>query len=118
MRFVDVYTLPPLTDQHPWGCPVYVLESKLQGNSKGIPKWEPRSRLGVYLGHSPLHAGSVALVLNPGTGHVSPQYHLVFDDEFFTVCHLRAGTVPQNWRELVESSSFSSTEEQYSLADT
>ena len=118
MRFVDVYTLPPLTDQHPWGCPVYVLESKLQGNSKGIPKWEPRSRLGVYLGHSPLHAGSVALVLNPGTGHVSPQYHLVFDDEFFTVCHLRAGTVPQNWRELVELSSFSSTEEQYSLADT
>ena len=60
----------------------------------------------------------MALVLNPGTGHVSPQYHLVFDDEFSTARHLRAGTVPQNWRELVESSSFSSTEEQYSLADT
>ena len=116
MRVVD--SVPPLTDQHPWGCPVYVLEPKLQEISKGIPKWEPRSRLRVYLGHSPLHAGSVALVLNPGTGHVSPQYHLVFDDEFSTVRHLRAGTVPRNWRELVESSSFSSTEEQYSLDDT
>ena len=94
-----------------------MLEAKLQGNTKGIRKWDPRARLGVYLGHSPLHAAS-ALVLNPGTGHVSPQYHLVFDDEFTTVRHLREGTVPCNWKELVLSSSFSSTDEQYSLNDT
>ena len=34
---------------------------------------------GIYLGHSPYHIGSVALVLNPETGHVSPQFHVVFD---------------------------------------
>ena len=84
---------------------------------KVTPKWEPCSLLGVYLGHSPLHAGSVALVMNQGTSYVSPQCQLVFDDEYSTVCHLCGGTVPRNWRKLVESSSFSSSEEQYSLAD-
>ena len=57
------------------------------------------------------------MVLNPGTGHVSPQYHLVFDDNFTIVNHMRDGTVPPNWRELVTTSSFSSTDEQFSLAD-
>ncbi|KAL7462239.1 hypothetical protein ACHAXS_002628 [Conticribra weissflogii] len=53
---------------------------RLQTNPKGVPKWEPRSRVGVYMGHSPAHAGSVAMVLNPTTGHISPQFHVVFDD--------------------------------------
>ena len=48
-------------------------------------KWKQRSRLGVYLGPSPNHARSVALVLNPRTGHVSPQFHVKFDDFFETV---------------------------------
>jgi hypothetical protein len=34
----------------------------------GPPKWEPQSRIEVYLGHSPFHAGSVALMFNPRTG--------------------------------------------------
>ena len=42
------------------------------------PKWQPRSRCGIYLGHSPTHAGSVAMVLNPETLHNSPQYHVAF----------------------------------------
>ena len=46
--------------------------------------WEPRSRIGVHLGHSHFHAGSVALVFNPTTGHVSSQYHIVIDDDFST----------------------------------
>ena len=41
--------------------------------------------LGVYLGPSPNHARSVALVLNPRTGHVSPQFHVKFADFFETV---------------------------------
>ncbi len=49
------------------------------------PKWEPRSNVCVYLGHSLFHAGSVELVYNPSTGHVSPQYHAVFDDDFTMV---------------------------------
>eukprot|EP00957_Ditylum_brightwellii_P028390 2143696-Ditylum_brightwellii.AAC.1 len=63
-------------DFHTWGCPVFVLNADLQtGHGTGPPKWNPRARTGVYLGHSLMHAGNVALVLNLQTGHVSPQYH-------------------------------------------
>jgi len=48
-------------------------------------KWDTRSRLGMYLVHSPCHAGTVALVLNPKTLHVSPQFHVAFNDMFTTV---------------------------------
>ena len=41
--------------------------------------------MGVYLGVSPNHACSIALVLNPNTGHVSPQFHTKHDDFFETV---------------------------------
>eukprot|EP00957_Ditylum_brightwellii_P177730 13538612-Ditylum_brightwellii.AAC.1 len=55
-----------------------VLDAKLQtGTGIGSPKWEPRVRAGVDLGHSPLHAGNVALVFNLQTGCVSPQYHII-----------------------------------------
>jgi Reverse transcriptase (RNA-dependent DNA polymerase) len=50
-----------------------------------ISKWLERARIGIYLGKSPRHARSVALVLNPQTGNVSPQYHVKFDDTFETV---------------------------------
>ena len=41
-----------LRNEHPLFCPVYVLDKK-NHNSYGTPKWEPRSRLGIYCGHSP-----------------------------------------------------------------
>ena len=63
-----------LRDFHKFGCPCYVLDSCLQTNLKGVPKWDPRARLGIYLGRYPAHAGNVALVLNPKAGLVSPQY--------------------------------------------
>jgi hypothetical protein len=59
----------------------------------------------VYLGHSPFHAGSVALVYNPSIGHVSPKYHVVFDDDFTMVPYMEAGTIPPHWSDLVYSSS-------------
>ncbi|KAL7546945.1 LOW QUALITY PROTEIN: hypothetical protein ACHAWF_014538, partial [Thalassiosira exigua] len=59
----------PVKTFHMLFCPVYVLDSRLHSTGgAGPPKWEPRSRIGVYLGHSPFHAGSVALVFNPATG--------------------------------------------------
>ncbi len=76
-----------LTDFHTFGCPVFVLEPRLQQGLK-IPKWQPRSRQAVYLGHSPCHANTVPIVYNPRTGHCSPQYHVVFDDQFSTVSYL------------------------------
>ena len=59
--------------------------------------------MGIYLGPSCVHVSNVHLALNPRTGHVSPQFHVVFDDAFSTVPHLRSGTVPALWKELVES---------------
>ena len=105
-------------DFHTWGCPVYVLDAGLQSGSIGPPKWDPRSRLGIYVGHSPFHAGSVALVMNPTTGLVSPQYHLVFDDDFTTVPFLRLGTEPSNWQELCKNCTELVTEEAYDLAES
>jgi len=72
---------PGLETLHPFGCPVYVLENALQKGHK-IGKWEIRSRLGTYLGPSPMHARSVYLILSIKTGLVSPQFHLRFDDFF------------------------------------
>ena len=78
-----------LKHYHVFGCPVYILDSILKTNPKGVPKWEPRSRLGIYVGHSTAHAGSVALVLNPKKGLVSPHYHVVYDEQFSTVHHMQ-----------------------------
>ena len=67
-----------------WGCPAYVLDPKLQDGKK-LPKWTPRSRIGVYLGVSPTHSSTVGRILHPSTGHISPQYHVVYDELFQTV---------------------------------
>ena len=82
--FSGVKIAPKLRHFHAFGCPTYVLDNALQ-SGQGSPKWKERSRLGVYLGLSPNHARSIALVLNPRTGHVSPQFHVKFDDFFETV---------------------------------
>ena len=105
-------------DFHPWGCPVFVLDGRLQSNPKGVPKWEPRARVGVYMGHSPSHAGSVALVLNPTSGHISPQFHVAFDDNFGTVPYMREGTIPPHWAELVRNSAEIATDENFDIART
>ncbi len=59
--------------------------------------------MGIYVGRSPSHASNVSLVLNPRTGHVSPQFHVVCDYDFTTVSYLRTATVPPHWAELVQS---------------
>ena len=73
-----------LRELHVWGCPVYVLDPKLQDGKK-IPKFDPRSRRGLNVGLSPRHAATVPSVLNLQTGNISPQFHVVFDDWFSTV---------------------------------
>ena len=93
------------TDFHTWGCPIFVLDAANQSGAIGTPKWEPRSHTGIFLGHSPTHAGSVALVLHLRTGLVSPQYHVVFDDDFSTVPYLLSTSEPPNWLALLRHSS-------------
>ena len=85
-----------LRHYHPFGCPTYVLNDSLAAG-KSIPKWQKRARLGVYLGRSPNHAQSVALVLNLATGLVSPQFHLKFDDLFETI--RGNDDYPNRWKE-------------------
>ena len=82
--FSRVQIAPKLRHFHAFGCPTYVLGNALQ-SGQGAPKWKERSMLGMYLGPSPNHACSIALVLNPRTGHMSPQFHIKFDDFFETV---------------------------------
>eukprot|EP00957_Ditylum_brightwellii_P044675 3386972-Ditylum_brightwellii.AAC.1 len=109
-KFANVLSAHIMADEHTWGCPVYVLDHRLQDRSGGIPKWDPRARVGINLGRSSVHAGNVHLILNPRTGHVSPQFHVVFDDDFSTVPFLRDGTVPPFWAELVKTNTVNVTD--------
>jgi hypothetical protein len=90
---------------HTVGCPCYVLDHQLQSGTGKIPKWEPRTRMGIYVGRSPSHASNVALIFNPCTGHVFPQFHVVYNNDFTTVPYLRTAAVPPHWAELVHTSS-------------
>ena len=67
-----------------FGCPTYVLDNALQKNNP-FPKWKERARVGIYLGQSPQHNRNVALVLSRETGLVSPQFHVLCDNNFTTV---------------------------------
>ncbi len=60
----------------------------------------------------------VALVLDPQTGCISPQYHVVFDDQFMTVQFMGKNEVPPNWAQLVKNSTKKVTKKHYELAKT
>ena len=88
-----------LTNTHPWGCPVHVLDPRLQDGNK-IPRFNPRARLGIYMGISPLHASSVGVILNPTTNWLSPQFHCIYDDFFQTVSYTEQNP-PPNWEQII-----------------
>jgi hypothetical protein len=83
----------------PFGCPVYVLNNALQAGKK-INKWKERARVGIYLGPSPQHARTVALVLSLKTGLASPQFHVRIDPTFQTMRHSFADGMPiSRWQD-------------------
>jgi hypothetical protein len=89
-----------LMDLHVSGCPVYVLDPKIQQGQK-LPRWAPTSKIGMFLGLSQQHAREVPLVLNIGTGSITTQFHVVFDDLFTTVPSIeRENEAPEHWAEL------------------
>jgi hypothetical protein len=90
-----------LRDFHVWGAPVYVLDPKLQQGKK-LPRWEPRTRRGIFVGLSPDHSSDVPLVLNLNTGHISPQFHVIFDDEFSTVPSLGSEEEPPPFWNIID----------------
>jgi hypothetical protein len=39
-----------LSNLHTFGCPCYVLDCCLQSRNGTIPKWEPCTQMGIYVG--------------------------------------------------------------------
>jgi hypothetical protein len=91
-EFANVAVRAKLRHFHPFRCPAYVL---IRHDRTKISKWDPKSKIGVYIGSSPKHARSVHLILNPSTGLTSPQYHMRFDDLFQTTTNMH---VRFNWK--------------------
>ena len=87
-------------------------------NIDGLPQWKTRSCAWIYIGHPPFHSGSVVLVPNPETVHVSTQFHVVFDDYFSTVPSIREGTIQPNYTDLVQHSSQSGAPDNIDLRGT
>ncbi len=85
---------------HTFGCPVFDLQNVLAPRSQ-LPRWSPRTRLGLNLGPSPMHARNAYLILNLVTGCVSPQYHCRFSN-FFEMMHHAAPDVSGTicWQQL------------------
>ena len=82
-----------------FGCPVYVLSNAMQAGQK-IKKWSERTRVGIYLGPSPQHARTVALVLSLTTGLASPQFHVRMDSTFQTMRRSFGDGQPQSlWQD-------------------
>jgi hypothetical protein len=79
---------------------VYVLDALLQDGKK-IPKWNPQAPLGLLLGFTDLRSFLVPLVLKVDTGHISPQFHVIFDNEFETVTSLAIGEpLDKQWADI------------------
>ena len=55
-----------------------------------IPKWSPRSRRGFNMGFRNIHSTQVGLVLNLFNVLLSPQYHVIFYDMFYTVIIIKS----------------------------
>jgi hypothetical protein len=72
------------------------------------------------MGLSPQHASTVQLVLNPDSGAITPQFHVVFDDWFATVSSV-ADTLPDfhspEWAELFGDSVYQYPFDDDNLAD-
>lgn len=73
-----------LSDIKCWGCPAYVLDPTIQDGKK-LPRWNPRSKLGQFLGRSREHGDSVGRIRNLKTGAITAQFHVVYDNHFTTI---------------------------------
>jgi hypothetical protein len=82
--FSNIKIAPNLNHKHTFGCPMYILDQRLQAGHK-MSKWEARSRVALYIGPSTYHASNLGLGLSLTTGLVSPTFHAFYDDSFSTV---------------------------------
>ena len=86
-----------------FGAPCFVLDPRLQDGRK-IPKWEPRSRSGQFLGFSSEHSSTVGLIRNLRTGYITPQFHVVYDERFHTVTSEMEIDLEETWVDLFRDS--------------
>lgn len=91
-----------LQDFRVFGCPVFVLDKRLQ-DGDSLQKWKIRCWTGVYIEQSLQHAGHAPLIYNSNTTHVTPQYHLTFDDQFKTVTGCTARMPKAEYQRLYQS---------------
>jgi hypothetical protein len=69
---------------HPLFFSVYVLDRRMQEGTSPH-KWTKRTTQKVYVGHLHHYSKSVPMVWDPKTILVSPQFHVMFDENFDTV---------------------------------
>ena len=93
----------PLLSTRVWGCLAFLLDPALQDGRK-LPKFKKHLRCGVYLWYSPTHSHSIGCSLNPETGYISSQYHVVYDELFSTVWGTMLETPfdEREWNEILE----------------
>jgi hypothetical protein len=72
------------TGMHPLFCPVYVLDQRMQEGTSP-PKLIKRTKQKVYIGHPHHYSKLLPMVWDPKMKLVSPQCHVMFDDNFDTV---------------------------------
>jgi len=53
--------------------------------------------MSVYIRPSPNHAQSVHMILSMQNGHISPQFHVCFDDMFETIKDM-VNIPPSSWQ--------------------
>jgi transposase InsO family protein len=95
-----------LKNAHVFGCPVYVLDPKLQDLGH-LPKFQARSKRGMFMGFSERHSSLVPLVLNLATLSITPQYHVLFDDWFQTVdSNLTTESFQNAWCDLFDNNRY------------
>jgi hypothetical protein len=59
-----------------------------------LPQWTPRSVRCINVGLSTNHASTVPLVLNPASGYITAQFHIVFADWFLATIATDIGAFP------------------------
>jgi hypothetical protein len=94
-RFSNVKVQFQPQHHHSFGCPMYVLDARLQSGSK-VDKWEAQSRLTIFLGSSMNHAANVGLALSMTTGLVLPVFHAKYDNQFETVAPTYGQYLPKS----------------------
>ena len=72
-----------------------MLNAQLQDDHK-LPRFDKRTQQGVFVGPSPMHASTVGLIYSPRTHHVSPQFHVIYDDYFETVFNNKKNPRPNS----------------------